>query len=102
MHMLDPLNRISESGKLQWLINELQDELTSIQQKNANNRIKVNTDILEQKITMLVEISEYHFQLYELAFQLNNSAFRAEQRLSGAIVEFKKLQKENQELKKGL
>lgn len=102
LDLLNPLARIDESTKLEWLINQLQCDLWAIEHKNFGNKIKIDTKDLETKINLLVEISEYHFKLYEIAFQLNNYAFRAEERLQNSIYEYRKLKKENEELKNGL
>lgn len=94
-NLLNPLFRIMQSTKMEWLLNSLSLKLDEYKHKT---NFKLDYSEQEQKIDVMVEISEYHFALWELAYQSNLAAFRTERTLQQMIWENEKLKQEIKQL----
>lgn len=97
-NLLCPLRRQMESGKLLFVRQAYQIKIEEAQLKSPKNDYSEGW----QKVRLLVETEEYLRQLYELAYQLNTAAFRAEQRITILQIENDRLKKENEILKQSI
>lgn len=103
--LLCPLHRIAESSKLLWVLTSMECALGSLKERDFNIGVTKNYfdkkyDEAEAKIQSLVEVSEYHFLLFELAYQNHLAAFRAEQQIWEVRRENEKLKKQIEVLNK--
>jgi hypothetical protein len=94
-NLLCPLRRQLESGKLLFVRQAMQIKVEEAELKNPKGDYKEAW----QKVGLLVEIEEYLRQVYELAYQLNTAAFRAEQRITILQIKYDELLKQNEILK---
>jgi len=97
--LLNPLYRLAHSAKLRGIIDEWEMKLIRAQ---VDAKVRgIDKDFTESldRLDMVVEISEYHLQLWELAYQTNLAAFRAERRNIAMGMEIDELKKEIENLK---
>jgi acetone carboxylase gamma subunit len=87
-----------ESGKLLFVRQAMQIKVEEAELKNPKGDYKEAW----QKVELLVETEEYLRQIYELAYQLNTAAFRAEQRITILQIKYDKLKAENETLRQSI
>ncbi len=97
-HLLNPLYRGLEEAKLRWVYQSMDIKLNEAKLKNPN----ADYSEAQSKIDSLIENSEYQRFLFELAYQCNLAAFRAEQRSLEYLNKVTDLQLEIKSLKEQL
>lgn len=97
-HLLNPLYRSLEEGKLRWVYTGMELKIAEAKQRKP----ECDYTEAESKVEVLIEVAEYLRFMFELAYQSNLATCRAEDRALNYLHLMTELKKENESLKQQL